>query len=113
MLNFEKLIAPERDGNVLIEPPGSQWEQLLQENIRKRNNPTKPIVLAGMAVEDVRRQVRQALSLKGATEPVLACGHQPAFIHPGVWAKQVAVRHAADRLGISAFDLVVDHDAPS
>src|SRR5688500_17701930 len=111
MLNFAKLIAPERDGDVLVEPPVTQWEQLLQENIRQRNR-QKPIVLAGASVSDLRVQIRKSLTIDYGTDPGLACGHQPAFIHPGVWAKQVAVRQAAIRFGFASFDLVVDQDAP-
>ncbi|MBI4578161.1 MAG: hypothetical protein HY718_00570, partial [Planctomycetes bacterium] len=43
---------------------------------------------------------------------VIACGHQPEFIHPGVWAKNVVVHHVARAAGTHGAILVVDNDAP-
>ncbi|MEK7756075.1 MAG: hypothetical protein AAB385_02570, partial [Planctomycetota bacterium] len=39
-------------------------------------------------------------------------GHQPAFIHPGVWAKHIVSMRLANSLGGIALNLVVDQDAP-
>jgi hypothetical protein len=70
------------------------------------------IRLAGRPLNDVRIETRAAFSGLDANVPLIGCGHQPDFAHPGVWAKHVVVRHVAETLGCGAFDLVVDNDSP-
>lgn len=42
--------------------------------------------------------------------PIIATGHQAAFWHPGILAKDIAMAVACDRLGAQPVHLVVDHD---
>lgn len=44
------------------------------------------------------------------TRPVVATGHQAAFWHPGILAKDLAMAVACERLGAQPVHLVVDHD---
>jgi hypothetical protein len=44
--------------------------------------------------------------------PIIVTGHQPAFIHPGVWAKHIMSMRLAHALNGVALNLVVDNDAP-
>ncbi len=128
MFDFDRLVTPPGDGDVLIEPDLSRWRQLLDQSA----SPTAAaeILLAGRRVADLRPLVRERLaelavwahaaggssgrnpSPNPSSGPLILTGHQPAFIHPGVWAKQVVVRHVAEQWGGTALDLVVDHDAP-
>ncbi len=110
MLTFSKLTTPPGDGKVLIEPAAADWLRLLERNIQQfyRQN----ITLAGRPVAQVRREVRAGLGATDPSRPILATGHQPEFVHPGVWAKCVVTRHMADRLGGVGIDLVVDNDTP-
>lgn len=107
MLDFNRLQTPPGDCDILIEPPPAQWPALIAANIRQRRE--YRFTLAGEPFERVLRETRATLI---EDEPVIACGHQPAFVHPGVWAKHVVVNHAAQVFGASGLDLVVDNDAP-
>lgn len=107
MLDFNRLQTPPGDGDILIEPPPAHWPELIAKNVRCRRE--YRFTLAGEPAERVIQETRAALFDSG---PVVACGHQPAFVHPGVWAKHVVVRHASEVLGMKGLDLVVDNDAP-
>jgi hypothetical protein len=109
MLNFHKLQAPAEDSGILIEPGIKQWPAALEENrnLFKQHSFT----LAGQPVEQVRRETRKTLFGTEPDQPVLATGHQPAFIHPGVWAKYLVVRRLAEQQGYQPLNLVVDNDA--
>lgn len=108
MLNYGRLQAPLDDGGVLIEPEFASWPALLEAGHNLRLTGLK---LAGLDAGEVRAYTR-ARVWHSTDKLVIACGHQPAFIHPGVWAKHVAVARAADALGAIGGDLVVDNDSP-
>lgn len=112
MLRFELLQTPRGDGEVLIEPAVPLWAKLLRQNVRDRESGRCNVRLAGMPLAEARRATRERICGPGLTAPVIACGHQPEFAHPGVWAKHVVVRHVAEQLGLHSLDLVVDNDAP-
>ncbi len=42
--------------------------------------------------------------------PIVVLGHQPEFIHPGVWAKHVVADRVARAVGGIAVNLIVDND---
>lgn len=109
MLNFAELRTPAGDGDVLIEPRAARWPALMEANTRTPH--AERVMLAGVPLDEVRRRARGALPGAASDRPVIMVGHQPAYVHPGVWAKHVVVRHAAGRLG-TAVNLVVDSDAP-
>jgi hypothetical protein len=108
MLDFNRLQTPPADGDILIEPPPAQWPELMARNIRQRRE--YRFTLAG---EPAERAVQETRAVLIDHDPVVACGHQPAFVHPGVWAKHVVVRHASEAFGVEGLDLVVDNDAPA
>jgi len=112
MLAFDRLQTPPNDGDVLIEPSARSWRALINRNIQERNR--SPFELAGRSSTKIIPRLRQALyGSQHADRIVIACGHQPAFVHPGVWAKHVVVHHVADSLGVLGADFVVDQDAPT
>lgn len=108
MLNFARLQTPPNDGDTLIQPPLPQWPALIEANARLRAG--YGFRLAGMSAAEA--MARAGEQLPGGDGPRIACGHQPAFVHAGVWAKHAVVRHIQNILQIPAFDLVVDNDAP-
>jgi hypothetical protein len=112
MLDFKLLQVPPHDGDVLIEPPATQWPALIEHTIRSRAADQADLTMAGIPVHVVRQQTRDRLLGADTGKPVIACGHQPEFIHPGVLAKQVVVRRMADSLEMHGVDIVVDNDSP-
>lgn len=118
MLEFTNLQTPAGDGEVLIEPGAAHWRALVEANRRRVGQ--EGLTLAGRPVGEVRAWTRATVlaNAEGSSDPadpdgpIIACGHQPAFVHPGVWAKQVAVRQFAAADTLRAFDLVVDNDMP-
>lgn len=112
MLRFDRLETPSNDGDVLIEPPAQSWPALMERTVRERAACQARLDLAGVPIATLRHETRQRLIGSETTEPVIACGHQPEFVHPGVWAKHVVVHHFAERYGLPGLDLVVDNDAP-
>lgn len=109
MLDFKRLTTPQGDGDLLIEPMASNWPRLIETTRRQQKN--DPFTFAGVPATTVRQVTRTALFGDRADMPVIACGHQPAYVHPGVWAKDVVVRHMAHQLGTLGIHLVADNDA--
>ena len=60
---------------------------------------------------DARALARSALNVDD-NEPIVAAGHQPEFIHPGVWAKHAVLQRLARVVGAMPLNLVVDQDTP-
>jgi len=111
MLDFDKLQTPPDDGAILIEPLPAEWPRLLDEN--RRRSKQHDIRLAGIPLATVRQLTRRRFTETDIDRPVIAAGHQPSFVHPGVWAKHVVVRHMADKHKAIGVDFVVDNDAPA
>ena len=111
MLRFDLLQTPEHDGQVLIEPPVAQWSRLIEQNVNSHAASVN-LTLAEVPVSSVRDATRRRLWGTASPGPIIACGHQPEFIHPGVWAKHVVVNQVGRTLGLRSADLVVDNDAP-
>ncbi len=110
MLDFSKLKTPASDGEVLIDPPPGRWGEALRANQRIFRSATAPFL--GATLAEWRERTREQIT--GTDDrPVIALGHQPEFIHCGVWAKQVAGRRFADAVGGIGINLVVDSDAPA
>ncbi len=110
-LDYTRLTTPPDDGDCLIEPPAHDWPALLDHNRHLQDHTS--LSLAGREIRDVREATRAALLPNGGGRPIVACGHQPAFVHPGVWAKHVVVRQVSGPLGCDTIDWVVDNDAPA
>lgn len=110
MLRLHSLQTPPDDGGILLEPPPEHWRALVEQNVRLLSKIGG--ALAGTAITEARQQVRSQLLGVAGNARIVAAGHQPEFVHPGVWAKHVAVRAFADTAGMSGIDLVVDNDAP-
>ncbi len=109
MLDFTRLKTPSTDGQVLILPDAKGLAAAVSHNTALFQQ--TQVEVLGVPLGEWRRRTREKL-LGGDDRPVIAVGHQPGFIHPGVWAKQVVARRLADALGGLGINLVVDNDAP-
>ena len=105
-IDFDRLRVPPEDGGVLIEPDADAWGELIEGN-RRLFAKTDCTVL-GVPLSDWRDRTRSAV--RETSEPVIVTGHQPDFIHPGIWAKHVVAHRFAQALGGAAVNLLVDHD---
>ncbi len=108
MLDFSKLKTPPTHGSVLVEPKPETWSALAHANSDLLRNANK--MLLGKTLGQWRQQVRTT-TLGQDHSLVVVTGHQPAFIHPGVWAKHVVAARAAQALQAIALNLIVDNDA--
>jgi len=110
MLDFSQLATPAADGDVLVLPEPRACVEAVRHNDRLLRAWGRPV--AGKPLSQWRRQTREALAGSDHA-PVIVVGHQPAFIHPGVWAKHIVARRLADALDGVAVNIVVDNDAPN
>ena len=109
MLDFTQIATPAGHGDVLVLPHPSAWVSLARENQRDLARATTPLLDTTLGAW--RSIVRQRVA--GVDNAIVfALGHQPEFIHPGVWAKHVAAMRAASACDGVAINLVVDNDAP-
>lgn len=109
MLDFSRLVTPTAHGDVLIEPDPQRMRESVEANRRLLN--TSSIRLMDRELRECRAEVRKGLC-GGGDHPVILVGHQPEFIHAGVWAKQVVAGDLAVATGGVAVNLVVDSDVP-
>ncbi|MBN2562247.1 MAG: hypothetical protein JXQ75_15085 [Phycisphaerae bacterium] len=99
---IDDLVAPAGDGEVLVWPDAERFLRVVDENRRRRGS---------FQFEVLGRPAAALADAALAQEPVVMTGHQPCFLHPGVWAKIVVASGLAEKLGGRAEFLVVDSDA--
>jgi hypothetical protein len=110
MLDFAALQTPPDDGDLLIAPDPPEWQTLIEQNRRLARSWDGCVLDASLG--ELRQLVRRGLA--GDPRPALVMtGHQPDFVHPGVWAKHLAARRLADLTEASTVNLVVDQDSPA
>jgi hypothetical protein len=124
-VNVPRLRAPREDGGVLAEPPLEQVGKLLARNHDELSAARlellgKPIAaLRRLAQANAWEAARQYHADAGEPLPAapvegqnwLLAGHQPELFHPGVWAKNFALKGLAERHAAFSLNLVVDNDA--
>lgn len=122
MTSPRRLRAPREHGAVLADPSVDQVGQLLAKNQQVLASFTGDFL--GRSWTDLREQARRELLEAAAAyhrsqdEPVpqfsshriLMAGHQPELFHPGVWAKNFALRGLARRHEAAPVNLIVDND---
>jgi hypothetical protein len=109
MLDFNQLRTPADHGDTLVEPEPSVMARMAPSNHATLSE--SDLTLAGVGLPEYRRELRARLGLD--ERALLAVtGHQPEFIHPGVWAKNVVACRLASAVSGQAVNLVVDSDAP-
>ncbi|GMU32922.1 MAG: hypothetical protein AMXMBFR20_07940 [Planctomycetia bacterium] len=102
--DIDRLAAPGDDGDCLIHPDPAAFAAWTRAN------------RAALSASPLRILDRPLKSLRDAwvgDSPVVMTGHQPEWMHPGVWIKNVAAAELAARLGGRAVFLIVDSDVPA
>lgn len=99
------LAAPSDNCGILVSPsrPGTLARRTADAPL------TADPKFCDVALSEWRRSLRRALNLGG---PLIVSGHQAEFFHAGVFAKALAARQIANRLGGEALWLTVDSDLP-
>lgn len=110
MLNHDVLVAPSENGGVLLEPSPVPIAAMLAQSVQTFHK--TPVTILGRLLTELRNATRMALA-GYADRPVWTLGHQPEFLHAGVWAKHIAADRLARRGGGVAVHLIVDNDVPA
>ncbi len=109
MLDFSLIQTPPDHSDTLVVPGPDNIACAVHDNAQTLNE--APTLIVNRPLSYWRDQTKKALA--GSVEkPLIAIGHQPGFMHPGVWAKQIVASRLADAIGGRAINLVVDNDAP-
>jgi len=109
MLDFNRLQTPPGDGDILVEPSPETMAQWAIENHKALAR--EAVEIFGRPLYEWRAETRRALA-GDADRPVIVLGHQPEFLHAGVWSKHVVAYRLAKAMGGAAVNLIVDNDAP-
>ena len=121
--------APRQDGEVLADPLLADTPRLIQHEQVSRAGRDQTVRVAGVPLGELRRQARGELAglargfaqrhklpatglgpLEDPTIPLVVTGHQPDWIHPGVWFKMIAAHALARRVGGAGLNVAVDQD---
>lgn len=109
MLDFSQLATPTDHAETLVAPEPAKWRKAIEANADALRGAGK--LLLGKTLGHWRERTRQKSA--GTDDRFLVVtGHQPGFIHPGVWAKHVVAVRFAHAIGGIAINLVVDSDVP-
>lgn len=126
---FPSYRAPQRDGEILCVP---SWSDVAGQLATQRDGIAKSAVeIAGAPLSELAAVARHELiaqatkytsayvegNITASDEgPLVVTGHQPGFVHAGVWLKNFAASQLADQAGGVAVSLIIDNDlcrAPS
>ncbi len=115
--------APTGDGQTLCAPPWNETSELLSSN--RAQLEARSGELHGRSFLELAQAARAAVLTAAVAytrsyadvdvaadsdQPLILTGHQPGFVHPGVWLKNfAAARLAQDAYGV-AISLVIDSD---
>lgn len=108
-LGFSELKTPPGHGDVLVAPGPPGWIPAARANHKALQDAETPLLKSTLG--EWRRRTREAIT-GSADRLIVVTGHQPAFIHPGVWAKHIAAARFAEATSGLAVNLVVDSDVP-
>lgn len=104
--DIDALRAPAEDGETLIWPDPAALIRMAADNRRQRN--AADFSLLGRPP----REWTSTLPTDPDRPLVFMAGHQPAFYHPGVWAKNIVASALAKNACGKAEFLLVDSDVP-
>jgi len=102
----QRLLTPAEHLGVLVVPPVAS----LRDSLKRWTKGTfEGVRILDTTLGLLRAELREQLELN---TPVVVTGHQPEFIHAGVFAKSVAAHALAEQLGGQAVYVTVDSDVP-
>lgn len=119
---YPRYRAPTGDGEILCRPNWQAIPELIQANSCLPE--TESLEIAGSTLASLRAEARRSALAAALTytrsysdldvelsdaAPVIATGHQPGLVHPGVWLKNFAAARVASQLGV-AVSLIIDSD---
>ena len=104
IVRYDRLVTPREHLGVLVEPAGDRVRSLLKSPGETAFSQQR---LLDESLTAVRARLREQLGLTG---PVILSGHQPEFMHAGVFAKTIAAHVLVQELGGTAVFLMVDSD---
>lgn len=102
----ERLAVPDEHLGVLVAPPTAAIHAALAADADAGLGAAR---VGGVPVVGLRAGLRRRL---GLSRPVVVTGHQPEFVHAGVFAKLLAAGVLSAQAGGSSALLVVDSDTP-
>lgn len=108
-IDYDRVRTPPDHGDVLIEPAARLLPELVRRNAAQLASASVRIL--GRPLPELRQITRSAVVGENAG-PLVVLGHQPEFIHAGVWAKFVVADRLARSLGGAAVHIVADSDSP-
>jgi len=134
-VRFPTYRVPQHDHEILCVPP---WPTMGRKLTGQREAITASTMeIQGISLADFARDARRALigqalaytrsTLVAETDatktitpeiraseisagPLILTGHQPEWVHPGVWLKNFAAAQLAQEVGGTAINLVIDND---
>jgi len=121
-LNYKNLVPPTGDGETLITPHLSEYGKIIESNRGlSRDVAIGSDSLKNLAGEARRLAVEEALSYTrklgldpgentDPDGPIIASGHQPIALYPGLILKQFALAREANRLNAVPLFFSVDSD---
>jgi len=101
---------PKRNGESFLDPPFRDWIYLLKRN--RQLLTSYRFLICGVSFPEIRKGVRERLSsLKiSPDDPLLLTGHQPHFVHPGIWFRFFLLDRAREELGVNSAAFILDSD---
>jgi hypothetical protein len=99
--------VPQKSGEVRCWPSPLLYPEHLEANRRLLEG--SRLRLAGRPLVDLRHQMRRDMGFD-PQQPLVASGHQPVFVHPGVAMRAFLLAEGARRQGWAAAFVAVDSD---
>ncbi|MGB0716056.1 MAG: hypothetical protein ACPGXK_09270, partial [Phycisphaerae bacterium] len=107
-IDFQTLVAPKSDGDVLVSPPAHAWQSIAEQNHEQLGR--CDATLLDRPLSHWRSAYRHAFGTPD-DQWLTIVGHQPECYHAGVWAKYVVASRFAAAGGGKVLNLIVDNDA--
>lgn len=109
LLDFNELTTPTGQGEPLVLPSPGHLADLPEANNKLlEENEFRILDLSSLEFRTISRD----LFKRGHSNQLwIVTGHQPEFIHPGVWVKHLVTQRLANHVGGVGANIIVDHDA--
>jgi len=123
-IDATRLRAPEQDGQAMLDPTLAEEATWLSQNLSLRGQQHTSIAgttLQELQVEARSEMVRMAREYTSEyrdvpdlsfhpVDPIILAGHQPQWVHAGVWFKNFVLSGLAQRTNGHGINLLIDND---